>query len=239
MPAPPALAEPIALAEPAALAGPARRRTAAPGWTPRDLHQRFGPIPLGRVLTDPAPGTATVADWEAANRRGDGLYELIDGTLIRKAGSDLSSWLGGWFVTLLNDHVTPARLGWVHPSDGFFHLPDGLRAPDASFTRRASRPDGRLQERGYSRVPPALVVEALSPGNTRAEMERKRSVYFAAGVELVWEADPLARTVVVWSGPDADTTLREGDTLTGGGVLPGFSVPLDDLFAGADLSDAN
>ncbi len=70
------------------------RRPAAPGWTPRDLHQRFGPIPLSRVLTDPAPGTATVEDWERVNRCGGGLYELIDGTLVRKPMSDLSSWLG-------------------------------------------------------------------------------------------------------------------------------------------------
>lgn len=209
----------------------------APGLTLDDLRERFGPIPAGRVITDPPPGTATYEDWEAANRRGDGLYELIDDTLIRKAVSDLSSWLGGWFVTLLNNHVMPGRLGWVHPSDGFFRLPDGLRAPDASFTPRSSRPAGRLQERGYSRVPPALVVECLSPGNTRREMELKRSVYFAAGVEAVWEADPLARAVTVWTGPDADTTLHEGDTLTGDPVLPGFSVALTDLFAGADLSD--
>ncbi len=125
----------------------------------------------------------------------------------------------------------------MHGADGFFDLPDGLRAPDAAFTRKEQRPSGRLQERGYSDVPPALVVEVLSPDNTRREMELKRSVYFAAGVELVWEADPLVRTVVVWTGPDADVTLREGDTLSGAPVLPGFAVPLDDLFAGADLSD--
>ena len=223
---------------PAKLPGPARGRPRGPGFGPLDLHRRFGPIPLGRVLTDPAPGTATVADWEAANRRGDGIYELIDRTLIRKAVSTLSSWLGGWLVTLLNNHVVPRRFGWVTAADGFFDLPDGLRAPDASFTRRVLFEDDRLPDSGYTDAVPALVVEALSPGNTRAEMERKRAVYFAAGVELLWEADPLARTVVVWTGPDADVTLsaEAGDTLTGGAVLPGFAVTLDELFAGSDFS---
>ena len=225
-PAPPAVFAPTA--EPTCRP----RRRPAPGWTPAELQSRFGAVPLGRVLTDPAPGTATVADWEAANRRGDGLYELIDGALIRKAMSDLSSWLGGAIFARLWNFVTDRNLGYVHPADAYFDLPDGLRAPDASFTRLADRPHG-LQERGYSDVPPALVVEALSPGNTRREMELKRAVYFAAGVELVWEADPLARTVVVWTGPDADTALsaEAGDTLTGGAVLPGFRVPLADLFA--------
>ena len=218
---------------------PARRP--APGLTLADLHERFGPLPAGRLLTDPAPGTATVRDWERANRRGDGHYELIDGTLIRKAVSDLSSWLGGRMFRLLGNFAEDGGLGYVHPADGFFNLPDGLRAPDASFTRLADRPGG-LQERGYSDVPPALVVEALSPGNTRREMELKRRIYFAAGVELVWEADPQAQTVVVRTAPDASEELsaEAGDTLSGGSVLPGFEVALNDLFAppGGATSDS-
>ena len=224
-PAPPAVLAPTA--EPTRRA----RRRPAPGWTPAELQRRFGAVPPDRVLTDPAPGTATHEDWEAANRRGDGLYELIDRTLIRKAVSDLSSWLGGKLFRLIGNFAEDRGLGYVHPADGFFDLPDGLRAPDAAFTRLADRPHG-LQDHGYSDVPPALVVEALSPGNTAREMELKRAVYFAAGVELVWEADPLARTVVVWTEPDADTALsaEAGDGLTGGAVLPGFRVPLADLF---------
>ena len=230
---PPAVAEPPvrpATRRTHAARGP--RRRSAPGLTLADLLKKFGPIPAGRILVDPLPGTATRADWEAANRRGDGLYELIDGTLIRKAVSDLSSWLGGKLFRLLGNFAEDGGLGYVHPADGFFELPDGLRAPDASFTRLADRPDG-LRATGYSDVPPALVVEAPSPGNTRREIARKRAVYFAAGVELVWEADPRAETVTVWTAPDAPTRLTRtaSDTLTGGSLLPGFTVPLADLFA--------
>ncbi|QDT15474.1 Uma2 family endonuclease [Alienimonas californiensis] len=216
---------------------PPRRRTGGaasdgPGLTVADLAERFGPLPAARVLSDPRPGAATREDWERANRRGDGLYELIDGTLIRKAVSDLSSWLGGKFFRLLGNFAEDGGLGYVHPADGFFDLSDGLRAPDASFTRLKDRPEG-LRERGYSDVPPALVVEVLSPGNTRREMELKRRVYFAAGVEVVWEADPRTRTVVVWTAPDESRELsaEAGETLSGGGVLPGFAVPLAELFA--------
>ena len=64
-------------------------------------------------------------------------------------------------------------------------------------------------------------------------MTTKRRIYFAAGVELVWELDPLARTVAVWTAdtPDPDETLHEGDLLTGAPVLPGFEIALADLFA--------
>ncbi|NNJ25801.1 Uma2 family endonuclease [Alienimonas chondri] len=220
---------------PAATAAPPVERTAAgrrpyrPGLTVGDLHERFGPIPASRVLRDPAPGEATVEDWETANRRGPGLYELIDGTLIEKAASDLSSWIGGEIFGFLRDWVRPRGLGFLHPADGFFDLGDGLRAPDVSFTPAADRPDGLLA-RGFSDVPPALVVEVLSPGNTPQEMRRKRTVYFAAGVVRVWEIDPETRTATVWRGPEDSASFGEGDAIAGEPVLPGFRLAVSDLF---------
>jgi hypothetical protein len=78
---------------------------------------------------------------------------------------------------------------------------------------------------------PDLAVEVLSPSNTEAEMARKRQEYFAAGVRLVWMVDPDARTVTVYTAPDQSTVLGEVDTLSGDPVLPGFTLPLRDLFA--------
>ena len=199
---------------------------------PPELRAKLGAIPPGRIVVDPPPGTATPNDADRHRRRTGRLAELIDGTLIEKAVSDLSWWFDGEAYGLLRDFVKPRRLGYVHPGTAYFDLPDGLRAPDASYTPRARRPNG-LQTHGYSNVPPALVVEVLSPGNTRQEMTTKRRIYFAAGVELVWELDPLARTVAVWRAdtPDPADTLAEGDTLTGEPVLPGFAVDLAELFA--------
>ncbi|MEX2137738.1 MAG: Uma2 family endonuclease [Pirellulales bacterium] len=53
-------------------------------WTPADLVERFGQIPLYRVRTDPEPGTATEEDLLYINRNRLGLCELVDGTLIEK-----------------------------------------------------------------------------------------------------------------------------------------------------------
>ena len=65
-------------------------------------------------------------------------------------------------------------------------------------------------------------------------MARKRREYFAAGVRLVWEVDPRARTVAVYEVPDQPTILEVGQTLEGGQVLPGFALPLADLFTELD-----
>jgi Uma2 family endonuclease len=80
-------------------------------------------------------------------------------------------------------------------------------------------------------VVPNLVAEVLSEGNTRGEITRKLKEYFLAGVELAWVVDPYKRTVAVYTAPDEVTTLTEKETLDGGNVLPGFAMPVKDLFA--------
>jgi Uma2 family endonuclease len=83
-------------------------------------------------------------------------------------------------------------------------------------------------------VVPELVVNFSRPGNTPGEMTRKRGEYFRAGVRLVWEIDPRARTVRVYTSVTAFTDLTAADTLDGAPVLPGFTLPLSQLFAELD-----
>lgn len=93
------------------------------------------------------------------------------------------------------------------------------------------RPGGVVPDQPMLRLAPALAVEVLSPGNTREEMDRKLQDYFAAGVRLVWNVDPEARAVTVYTAPDRSCVLAEDQTLDGGDVLPGFTLPLRKLFA--------
>jgi Uma2 family endonuclease len=62
-------------------------------------------------------------------------------------------------------------------------------------------------------------------------MARKRQEYFAAGMQLVWIVDPVARTVAVYTAPEQCTVWQEDQTLAGDPVLPGFTLPLRELFA--------
>ncbi len=61
-------------------------------------------------------------------------------------------------------------------------------------------------------------------------MARKLREYFAAGVKLVWYVYPQTRTVRVYTAPEQVSELGEDQTLAGGDVLPGFSVPIRDWF---------
>jgi Uma2 family endonuclease len=77
-------------------------------------------------------------------------------------------------------------------------------------------------------------VEVLSEGNTAAEMERKLDDYFRAGVRLVWLVDCDRRTVTVYTSRADSQVLDTSAVLTGGDVLPGFELPLGELFAELD-----
>ena len=77
-------------------------------------------------------------------------------------------------------------------------------------------------------------MEILSESNTKKEMEIKRSEYFRVGVRLMWEVDPEARTVAVYTSPADFTLLSQSELLDGGSVLPGYSLRLADLFSELD-----
>jgi Uma2 family endonuclease len=62
------------------------------------------------------------------------------------------------------------------------------------------------------------------------EIDRKVAIYREAGVPLVWLVDPFKQTVEVFTAT-GERTLTAADTLDGGEVLPGFSLPLAELFA--------
>jgi Uma2 family endonuclease len=75
----------------------------------------------------------------------------------------------------------------------------------------------------------------LSPGQPAGRFAAKVNFYLRHGVRLVWIVDPDRREVVVLSAADEARTLRPGDTLAGGDVLPGFAVPVADIFAELDV----
>jgi Uma2 family endonuclease len=87
-----------------------------------------------------------------------------------------------------------------------------------------------LPDEAIAGVVPDLVVEVLNESNTRAEMDRKLREYFDAGVRLVWFVQPKTQTALMYSSPAKVQKVAKDGTLQGGDVLPGFKVPLKQLF---------
>ena len=212
------------------LSPPIRIRTVA------DLVRHLGDIPLERIRMKPIPGTATEADVVAIERDEGRLCELVDGILIEKTAGLVESRLAVVVGALLEDFAFMQALGPVLGVNGTVRLMPGLvRIPDASFFFWARFPDRRLPSEPIPAIVPDLAIEVLSKNNTKQEMQRKLSEYFQCGAQQVWLVDGKRRQIRVYTSPGRSRLYKDGDTLTGGKVLPGFTLALKALFDRAEL----
>jgi Uma2 family endonuclease len=108
--------------------------------------------------------------------------------------------------------------------------PGLVRIPDVTFISWSKLPDRKLPDEPIWSLAPDLAMEVISRGNTKKEMDRKLHDYFTAGTRLVWYVYPDAREVHVYTAPDSQQVVKEPESLSGGDVLPGFSLDLRDLF---------
>jgi Uma2 family endonuclease len=88
----------------------------------------------------------------------------------------------------------------------------------------------RTSPEGYLETIPELVVEVRSKNDTVPEIQDKVAEYLSAGVQIVWDVDPRPKTVTVYRPGHDATELRIGDVLTAERVIPGFQVPVAELF---------
>lgn len=198
-----------------------------------ELVKELGDIPLERIRRKPAPGTATEADviaaLEAPRKR---ICELVDGVLVEKAVGTKEALLSGVIIQLMWNLVEPKDLGVVIPGDGPLRLWLGLvRYPDVSFVSWDRVPGGEMPAEPVASIIPDLAVEVLSKSNTKKEMERKIREYFEAGVRLVWLIDHKKQIAHVYTSSKQKRSLGIEDVLDGEDVLPGFVLPLKELFS--------
>ncbi len=209
------------------------KKKPAPFRNIADLLDRLGNIPPERVRLDPPPGTATEKDvlaaWSGLDRR---LCELVFGTLVEKTmgtkESAVALLLGHYILMYLNDKDLGIALG----SDGMLRLKIGLvRIPDVAFISWKRLPEGELPPEAIARRVPEIAAEVLSQSNTPQEIALKLDDYFKAGVLLVWIIDPKTQTAKEYTSVTDCRHVGKSQALDGHDILPGFTLPLKQLFA--------
>lgn len=159
--------------------------------------------------------------------------ELVGGRIVRMTPTNPTHGRIEVNVAVaLSRFVRTQNLGVVMAGEvGVFTTrnPDTVRAPDVLFLSHA-RDAGRTRRDGFLEVAPDLVVEILSPTDRPDTVRRKLDEYLAAGVRLAWVIDPAARTVHVHPASGEPRSLAAGEVLAGADVLPGFALPLDEIF---------
>lgn len=207
-------------------AAPARRLYRADEWL-----RSLGNVPPHRILLDPPPGMATVADVIRLSHHENRGVELVDGTLVEKPVALPESVIASNIIRLIGNPVHAGNLGLVSGEQGMIRMLMGnIRMPDVAFFRREDLPNGQLPPEPAPQLAPALAVEVLSASNTDEEMRIKLREYFESGVRVVWMLDPPTQTLRVYDAPDRFRQLTRDDTLDGGPLLPGFSTRVGELF---------
>ncbi len=109
----------------------------------------------------------------------------------------------------------------------------GARVPDLMFIAAArwqqyvqSTPDWKSKP---ILLVPDFVVEVVSKHDLYTELQNKVDHYLRDGVRMVWVIDPNRQHAAVYSG-NQYTPLTADDTLTGGELLPNFTIPLQMIF---------
>jgi Uma2 family endonuclease len=189
----------------------------------------------------------TVEEFERIPE-GAGKQELVDGRVVELAPvGDVHGLVAGEVHAALRAYVRRRRrggrpAGHVRIETGYQLRPGppgtrgtrGTRAPDVSYYR------ARPQTRGIVRGAPDLAVEVLSPDEGSAAVQDKVAEYLAAGVPLVWVLDTAREAATVHRPGQPARVLGPEAVLTGEEVLPGFRLPLVELWAtvAAEYADA-
>ena len=171
---------------------------------------------------------------ELLNMPDDGFrYELVRGKLRKMVPA--GQFHGEYSMNVgisLGGYVKGNRLGKTYSSDTGFVLatdPDHVRVPDVAFISNE-----RLEELGeshaFARGAPDVAVEVISPTDRYTDVEEKVADWHDAGTVAVIVVDPRRRTVKVHRSPDAAVVLTEDEVLEVGDAIPGWRLPVKDIF---------
>ena len=126
----------------------------------------------------------------------DGKEEVVDGEIIHMPANKWShTEVVDQLADVLRDQLPKKDVRLTTSNFGLIIARDPLttRTPDLAVMRRNTM----VIEDGYIHSAPELVVEVLSPSNTRREMQRKIRDYESISVPELWILSPEARTFEV------------------------------------------
>jgi len=162
----------------------------------------------------------------------DLFVEYIAGRIYPVSSNPYAAHIAGQLITKMNRYLRKNNIGHVTTKGAGYIIEEERYHPDVAFISAEYQPE--LPRHGYIPVPPDLVVEMAPPAEDR-EGHRKLRVkltnYLVADV-TVWVIDADAKTVEIYqpTKPVSVTVLEESAELTGGDILPDFSMKVADLF---------
>lgn len=162
----------------------------------------------------------------------DRTFELIDGEMVEKVPTEEHGSLIIILAAQLLVFVKQHKLGIV-TTDARHRVAEdkhNVFRPDISYISYVRKQE--MVRKGVVPLMPDLAVEVKSPDDSAVMMRKKATYYIEHGSKLVWLIFPDKHTVEVYTADGDLRILNEDESLDGVDVLPGFTMPVRDLFEG-------
>jgi Uma2 family endonuclease len=178
----------------------------------------------------------TVDDlWRLPDQGGN--HELVRGEL-REGALPVSA--AARIGRLLDSYVRANKLGISCGIATKFLLnrnPDTVRAADVAFIRQKRATEMFHKEASSDSIvecvwgAPDLVMEFVSPRDLYTDVSEKLDDWLTAGTLMLWVADIRRRTITIMRPNEPYIRLTIADQLDGGDVVPGWTLPVQEVFA--------
>ena len=165
----------------------------------------------------------------------EGKAELVNEEIVEMPPAGEDPGIAGFQIAKrLDDYAQQTRRGRA--------FPDGVGFEVNLPHRKAFSPDaayhiGPRMGMRFAQGAPVFAVEVRSENDygqaAEQAMKEKRADYFACGTQVVWDVDLLSEDVIKSykaSDPDNPVIFRRGDIADAEPAVPGWRMPVDELF---------
>lgn len=190
--------------------------------------------PLLRIEPRPTGGRRLVLNRSVPDTEKQ--FEIVSGAFVAKRMTGRDAALANDLCRAFSAYGCHEKFGWVGIGM-LYDMPrvDNFRRADVSLVTHEAWPARRRMESGEAwSVTPALVVEMLHPEQSAEDVLTRVEDFFAGGVGMVWVVAARIEKVYCYTSPTAVRILTRADDLTADPLIPGFRLPLADLFPPAD-----
>ncbi|MBL8163212.1 MAG: Uma2 family endonuclease [Anaerolineae bacterium] len=186
------------------------------------------------VIPEPQTRQRTVAEflaYIALPENADTAFEFINGEIVEVPSNPYSSYIAGRILQRVGNFVEAHNLGYVTGEAGGYTIWGSERyAPDVAYISK----DKGITKDWFNPLPPDLAVEVDFPSTTvsQSRLRQKLFFYLNAGV-VVWLVFPESKTVEIYIPGQEMKLLHVSDVIDGGALLPGFTLPVAEIFTQA------
>lgn len=166
--------------------------------------------------------------WANLPENADFDYEFINGEIHHILAYPSASILAARMAVLIHPYVDDHDLGHLTGANGCYEVTKERYMPDVGYISYERMPH-LLSEEYYIPAAPDLAVEVLPSRNTTHILMIKLGNYLAENT-VVWVVDGEKKEIAVYVPKESVKVYKQADTLSGGKVLAGFTLPLKSVF---------